>query len=185
VIWLALVAVLSGVALVFSGLNRPRLPASAASPAGQPVVVPCGADRAATTADDLCHRVGEDAGRRARLTHEQSQQLATLAEQIRQLLSPWLPSEPACPATTAPLSGCAVAYLPGPSELQRVRNTLAAGGFTDVVARVARADDPAPAGRLLVAVATGPGCVIAIFFLGRGWQIRTDGRLPNRSCLGP
>jgi hypothetical protein len=184
VIWLGSVAVLGGAALVLNGLSRPSVPASAPSPAATAIIAACGVDRAGTPADDLCRRIAEDAARRARLTPAQSQQLSTLAEHIRQLLSPWLTPEPTCHTNTAPVSGCAVAYLPGASELQRARNTLAAGGFPDVVTRAARPDDPAPAGQLLVAVATGPGCVIAVFFLDRGWQIRTDGVLPAGNCLG-
>jgi hypothetical protein len=192
--WLAAVVVLGGVTLVLNRMGHPATASStrqtvvrhefAASTTDRVVAVLCpvvdnGGPGAAP--GDVCQRVSEDFIRRSPLTSTQTAQVTARATTVDQLLHQWPTPSPSCLSYPGP---CALVYpMPGPTELAWAKAALVSAGFTAVVVRFARADDPAPAGALLVAVAAGPGCVIGLRDGRQAWQTRIGGSFPDGSCL--
>jgi hypothetical protein len=66
------------------------------------------------------------------------------------------------------------------------RRSLAAAGFDDVTVRMARPDDPAPAGSVIYAVAVGPACVLLDQTEpGPPGDEQIVGKRPDGNCLAP
>src|SRR2546430_953972 len=75
---------------------------------------------------------------------------------------------------------------PTEAELDLVRRTLVADGFTEVTVRLARPDDPVNTGVTIYAVAVGPACIVAYQIYGMLLRRGTvQGRLPDGHCVAP
>jgi hypothetical protein len=80
-----------------------------------------------------------------------------------------------------PSPAASEAMIVSPPSSSEVRQALTGAGYRDALVRVARPDDPAPRGSVLVAVPAGAACVVIHH---NGYPHRTvAGRLPDGSCL--
>jgi hypothetical protein len=161
----------------------------------------------------VCPRQALDEGRRLELTPDQRRDAEAFSRRVwravaaaapasagpggcspdcptRQYPPPTVPGPRAQPRTDAPLTvspqrapEVALATAGDPAGLERA---LRAAGFSDVAARLARPDDPAPPGAVLFAVGDGPVCLVG-YQTGTpdGGSERLTGRLPDGRCLPP
>lgn len=136
----------------------------------------------ADTADDYCPRLMDDRAARAELTNRDRMLGGGFEDKVRAAL------------TTLP--GGRLAYNSAPGEgpdADRIRQSLAAAGFTDVVVRPARASDPATTGSIVYAVRidlygadADAACVVG-YADAEGWSGGPElvGTLPGGVCLRP
>jgi hypothetical protein len=111
-------------------------------------------------AREYCGRVAEEQVKRRPLTGQQrsAAEQGAAAVGAAVLRAGWcepLPA-PACAAQT----DRTLSRTPSAQDVEAVRRGLTGAGFTDVVVRLARADDPAPLGSIFYAVTVGPACVL-------------------------
>ena len=150
--------VLPHVAPVF-GAGKEGVTAAAAGSRG---AVACVVDRGDP---GYCLRFARDVARRAPLTADERRLGEPEARQLDAVVRRAYPS-------------------PGEAPADALRAALAGAGYTGSVVRVARPDDPAPAGSVLFAVPIGAGCVVGHTDAGRGTATSAlVGQLPGGTCL--
>lgn len=132
--------------------------------------------------EGYCERAAADFARRAPLTDEQREPALALAQTVNKAAASagWCmtPTDPKC-ARRPP------SYPPGPEDVEAARMWLGRTGASDGTARLARLDDPAPAGSLLYAARVGGACIVGHVQsvpLGAGSHM-VVGSLPDGSCL--
>ncbi len=126
---------------------------------------------------DYCRRAADDMIRRTPLTDAQRADADRASEQVLAVLPDGARGS-RC-STDRPGALCRLEVSPPSSS--EVRQALTAAGYRDALVRVARPDDPAPRGSVLVAVPAGAACVVIHH---NGYPHRTvAGRLPDGSCL--
>jgi hypothetical protein len=151
------------------------------APAGEYRAITCALVPASGTArgDEHCHRIAEDAFRRADLTDAQRQ----AAERRRDAVQRAIPvqTDTECPGVS-PAEPCELVHLVPTADV--VQKSLVAAGYAGTVARTARPDDPAPAGALLYAVPLETACLVGYLLPGHGHvDVRIEGRLADGTCL--
>ncbi len=158
------------------------VPAPAAgTPAGVSLAVACALVPAsgASRGDEHCHRIAEDTFRRARLTDGQRRAGERHRDAVRRAIPVRTDTE--CPAVS-PSEPCGLVYVVPRAD--RVERALVAAGYAGTIARVARPDDPAPAGAVLYAVPVETACLLAYLLPSDGYgEVRVEGRLPDGTCL--
>jgi hypothetical protein len=90
------------------------------------------------------------------------------------------------PACTGPDAVGAPDDPPTAAQLDRITAALTSAGYTDVAARQARGDDPAPPGATIYSAAVGPACIL-VYQLGRTGRGGENvvGKRPDGHCLAP
>jgi hypothetical protein len=131
-----------------------------------------------------CDRIAVDTGRRSAVSTSQRQAAMSAAQSVMRVVSgiPFaLDCDPQCTGRTA-------TPLPrrGTNDPGAVQAALRRAGYRDAVARLARSDDPAPAGTTVYAVPVPGGCVVGYQrgIAGAG-NLTITGRLPGGHCLTP
>ncbi|KJK40110.1 hypothetical protein UK23_40570 [Lentzea aerocolonigenes] len=90
------------------------------------------------------------------------------------------------PTATAPCTRSTTKHPPTSTEAEATHQSLIREGFPDSAVRIARSDDPAPAGSLLYAVQVGAEtCIVGhvIELPGGGGGGFIGGLLPGGRCL--
>jgi hypothetical protein len=127
-----------------------------------------------------CNREGDDFARRAPMRDGQPPEAMVEAVQRAASSGGWCMGHITRACLTEPSS-----HRPGPQDVDVARRLLARTGASDTTARLARPDDPAPAGTLLYAARVGDTCIIG--YVGaipsNGGPIRFGGLLPDGKCL--
>jgi hypothetical protein len=108
--------------------------------------------------DRYCGRLAVELARRAPLTAEQYQAAQSQLTNIQRVLADG--GADACNRNRNVPCSRILEQARRPATAEEVRQRLTRAGYQGVVARVARADDPAPVGSVLHAVAVGPACLI-------------------------
>jgi hypothetical protein len=131
---------------------------------------------------DYCRRSAVDYARRAPLSDEQRQRAEEMATAVWRAASSggWCMPTPG-PACLNPPSS----HPPGPTDVDAARLWLARTGASDIGARLARPDDPAPVGSLLYAARVADACIIGHVeaIPGGGGEHHVGGLLPDGRCL--
>lgn len=125
-----------------------------------------------------CERIATDSVARTWLTAAEREAAQRRSESIRGVLVRQRRTE--CDPTSL---ACHFVYLAAsPDEVTRA---LVRAGFPDAIVRIARADDPGPAGRVLYAAPAGPACLLGYFSGSAGEMLRVEGRRADGTCLQP
>jgi hypothetical protein len=131
---------------------------------------------------DYCRRAAADFARRAPLSDEQRRRAEGIAAAVWGAAASggWcMPTPgPACLKRPPP-------HAPGPADVDAARLWLARTGASDISARLARPDDPAPSGSLLFAVRVDDACIIGhVDAIPEGGGAHgVGGLLPDGRCL--
>jgi hypothetical protein len=174
------------------------IPAAVPPGAHQYVCVEVGDDSGA------CDRVHADSGRRAPLRPDQLTKLGPDADVVQAaalfpgtcagvhvdvIIASRAPGAPTpsplhmayCDGTLEHRNGT---EKPGPLEVDAVRRALAYVGYPDAVVRLARPDDPAPAGGIVYAVPVRDACIVGYLATLKGpYSGGAAGRYPDGTCL--
>lgn len=158
-----------------TGAPLPPAPPAGDTAVGVLCVGPPGPD-----AEAVCSRMAADIGRRRRLTPAE----LSAAEAAGRRASAALGDLAAADQTTScDQQACSVrGGAPRPADVPAAEAALARAGFPGAMVRLARADDPAPAGSLLYGVPAGGGCVLG-WQNGDGGSETYGGPLPGGGCL--
>lgn len=166
-----------------SGTTSPVGVSAAPAPSHNAVAVICVRLRD----DDYCDRYSRDVIRRLPLSEAQRADAESVRRRLIDVLPRGRDGTPSCdapqtvgPDGVRPEIVCAVDLVPPGAD--EVRRALTAAGYTQAVVRQARADDPAPIGSVLVAVAVGPACIL-VHIHRASTQGVVGGRLPDGRCL--
>jgi hypothetical protein len=131
---------------------------------------------------DYCRRAAVDDARRAPLSDEQRRRAEEMGAAV------WRAASSGGRCMGALDSAClepSSSHPPGPKDVEVARLWLARTGASDISARLARPDDPAPVGSLLFAARVEDACIIghvdAIPEGGGGRRV--GGLLPDGRCL--
>ncbi|MCE7004430.1 hypothetical protein LWC34_16535 [Kibdelosporangium philippinense] len=144
---LAVVAAVVGAALVLRPLDSPE---PTAAPPSSTVLHAGGSAHACIAvsgSDDSCERQALDSARRTQLTAQERAEVVAKAPAVESLFPPLPTKRPTCSSAGSP---CRADY--GPVDSTYVANAWSVvfrAGYEDAVVRVARAEDPAPAGTMI------------------------------------
>lgn len=130
-----------------------------------------------------CERVAENVLRRRTPSPDQRAAAERAHQDVRRAIS----SGSSCsPSATAPCTRSTTKHPPTGAEAEATRQNLVREGFPNSAVRIARSDDPAPAGSLLYAVQVGTDtCIVGhiVELPGGGGGGFIGGVLPNGHCL--
>jgi hypothetical protein len=185
-VFVVTILLLGGVALALRGLAAGPLPGSVTASGHSGAVAFACIQVNDQNSDDYCGRLAKDYFARRRLSPEQQAALADEARQVQNAIV--VPHHPYTTCMSGPDAPCAYRN-PAPTALDvvSVRAALTAAGYSPVVARLARPDDPAPAGALIYAVPVPPGCLVGYISGGGSFSggAIPIGTYPDGTCLHP
>ncbi|OLB79378.1 MAG: hypothetical protein AUI14_10495 [Actinobacteria bacterium 13_2_20CM_2_71_6] len=183
-----LIALPTALALVREAAGPPPSPTPSGSAFACSYIAAAGPgkDDAEASGRAFCARVARDAAARAPLTDTERAAAQLRVDQLLAAIEQPLP----CPTPSGEV--CVQRRIgqqvggPTEAELDLVRRTLVADGFTEVTVRLARPDDPVNTGVTIYAVAVGPACIVAYQIYGMLLRRGTvQGRLPDGHCVAP
>lgn len=130
-----------------------------------------------------CERVAENVLRRRMPPPDQRAAAEQAHQDVRRAISI---GSSCLPTTTVPCTRSSAKHPPTSTEAEATRQSLIREGFPNSAVRIARSDDPAPAGSLLYAVQVGTDtCIVGhlIELPGGGGGGFIGGVLPDGRCL--
>jgi hypothetical protein len=141
-----------------------------------------GTDQAA--AEDYCRRRALDAVSRAPLAPPDRAAAQARQNELELVLFQAMWCDRADPRSCNPPQDRARLTFPAPLDLVRMADALRAAGFTNVAVRLARPDDPVPAGTIVYAAGVGPACIVGWVYADRGQAGSTvEGQRSDGFCL--
>ena len=124
-----------------------------------------------------CERIRRDRRSRTTLDTAQTMRAQATLERVTAAIPGWIAAASSCGA-----DGRCTRKVSPPTAAQTER-ALRAAGITDLIARQATPQDPAPAGTVIVAVQTAAACVMVTLADNFAFTAEVLGPLPDGSCF--